>query len=211
MSSVRRGFQTGRPMAMIRDHYVLPIPPGDVPTRAWTVQVALVNDATTVRLPVSIDGAPVGDAAHLTTLRIPGALPDREAWGNPATPLQFGEFARLQEARIEEMPDGWRVSLLWESQTPLPADYTVFVHAYAATGELLATGDGPPQGGHFPTSLWQPGDRILDVHGLPIPAGSVPARIAVGLYHPITGERLTATFDGEPLADNAVVIWKAQP
>jgi 4-amino-4-deoxy-L-arabinose transferase-like glycosyltransferase len=196
---------------VIHDHYVLPIPAGDIPTQAWTVQIALVDDATTTRLPVSVDDVPVGDTARLTTLRIPGALLDMEVWGNPSTPVQFGDFVRLADARIEETPDGWRVSLLWEGQATLTADYTVFVHAYAATGELLATGDGPPQNGHFPTSLWQPGDRILDVHGLTIPTGNTLERIAVGLYHPISGERLAATFDGAPLADNAVIVWKAQP
>ncbi|HQE91342.1 MAG TPA: hypothetical protein PLH19_06850 [Anaerolineae bacterium] len=196
---------------VIRDHYVLPIPAGDAPTQAWTVHVALINDATDTRLPVSSDGNPIGDAVRLVTLRIPGASPDIEAWGNPATPVQFGTAIRLIDARIEETHAGYRVALWWESQTTPAVDYTVFVHAYAATGELLTTGDSPPQNGHFPTGLWQPGDRILDVHSLSLPTGSTPERIAVGLYHPLTGERLMATFNGAPLADNAVIIWQAQP
>ncbi|HOT91060.1 MAG TPA: hypothetical protein PLJ78_02810 [Anaerolineae bacterium] len=196
---------------VIRDHYLLPIPTDGTPTQAWTVQVVLINDASDTRLPVSLHNTPIGDTVRLVTLRIPGTLPDAETWRNPATPVHFGESVRLADAHVERTGDVWHVALLWACETTLPADYTVFVHAYAADGELLATGDGPPQKGHFPTGLWLPGDRILDVHTLSLPAGKKPARVAVGLYHPVSGERLAASFNGNPLPDNAAIIWEAQP
>lgn len=196
---------------IIRDHYVLPLPPSDRLTQAWTLQVALIDPATGARLPVAIAGTPVGDVARLTTLRIPDALPVLPGWGNQATPVTFAEHVRLLDATVEVENAGWRVALFWESLIVLPDDYTVFVHAYSPTGELLATGDGPPLGGAFPTSLWLPGDLILDVHHLPLPPDSNPARVAVGLYHPISGERLPAAFNAQPLADSAVIVWEARP
>ena len=33
--------------------------------------------------------------------------------------------------------------------------------------------------GRFPTSLWQPGDRIYDEHTFSMPEGITPTRIAV--------------------------------
>ncbi len=199
------------PGTIWRDRALLPIPDGDAPTQAWALQIALLDDASKTRLPVSLNGAPLGDMIRLTRLRVPGRPTDAPAWNNPATPAHFGEAIRLADAQVVTSPDEWRVSLLWECQTALPEDYTVFVHAYAATGELLTTGDSPPQNDHFPTSLWQPGDRLLDIHTLTIPPASTPTRVAVGLYHPITGERLRATFNGTPLADHAVIIWQATP
>lgn len=197
--------------SVIRDHYVLPLPPRDQPTQAWSVQVALIDEATGARLPVAIEGVHVGDAARLTMLRIPDTLPDLPGWDNPATPVIFAEHVRLLDAAVEVTDEGWHVALFWESFAVLPDDYTVFVHAYSSTGELLATGDGPPQNGAFPTRLWLPGDRILDLHSLPVLPDANPARVAVGLYHPLTGDRLPATFDAQPLADYAVIVWEAQP
>lgn len=196
---------------ILQDRYVLPLPQSAAPTQAWALQVALLDDATGVRRQTYTNGTPIGDAVRLTTLRIAGRAPQLPARNNKTTPVQFGQGAQLQDAQVEATDAAWRVSLFWESLAPFPEDYTVFVHAYAADGTLLATGDGPPQNGHFPTSLWQPGDHVLDVHRVDLPEGSTPARIAIGLYSPVTGERVPATADGKPLPDNAATIWEAQP
>jgi hypothetical protein len=103
----------------------------------------------------------------------------------------------------------WQVALCWESVAALADDYTVFVHAYNAAGELLATGDGPPMRGAFPTRLWMPGDRVLDVHDLTLEGSDKPAYIAVGLYHPIRGERLPAVQGETRLVNDAVRVWEA--
>jgi hypothetical protein len=54
----------------------------------------------------------------------------------------------------------------------------------------VISGDSQPVGGNYPTSAWQPGDVIGDVH--PLSAGSelkIP-RASIGLYRLDTGERL---------------------
>ena len=89
----------------------------------------------------------------------------------------------------------------------LPDDYTVFVHALGDDPAPLSTGDGPPMQGRFPTSLWQPGDRIYDEHTFSMPEGITPTRIAVGLYRPQDGTRLPAQKRDLPLPDNAAIIW----
>ncbi len=201
---------------VLRDHYRIPLPDGDWPVQGWKLSLAFFDEETGARLPVSRDGNAVGDAADLTLLRAPGQAVELPATVNPATPAQFAQpqtdgKALLQDAQVTSEGNEWRVTLLWESLAPLTGDYTVFVHAYAADGEQLTTGDGPPQSGHFPTYLWEPGDRLYDAHTLALAPGVVPARIVVGLYHPVSGERLPATSAGAPLPDNAVVVWQATP
>jgi hypothetical protein len=80
---------------------------------------------------------------------------------------------------------------------------------------LLATGDGPPMNGAFPTRLWRPGDVVADVHVIPwsdLDTWDLGAegsyRVGVGLYDPHSGERLQAMQDGQPLPGNTVFIQR---
>jgi hypothetical protein len=43
-----------------------------------------------------------------------------------------------------------------------------------------------------PISSWQPGEEILDHYGFLLPSDAIPGNyhIAVGLYDPVTGQRL---------------------
>jgi len=102
------------------------------------------------------------------------------------------------------------VTLCWEAERALPADYTVFVHLVGADGALKITGDGPPAEGAFPTSFWQSGDHILDQHWLPQPVAPGDS-VVVGLYHPLDGVRLPALRDGLPVPNDALVIWPLSP
>ncbi|MBN1921274.1 MAG: glycosyltransferase family 39 protein [Anaerolineae bacterium] len=190
---------------LFREHLLLPLPESEYPTQAWKLQVAFFDEKTNLRLPVAIDGEPVGDAAVLETLRVPGGqnpcadLPPLE------TPVLFNEAIALTHAVAEPGASGWEVQLCWENLAMVDVDYTVFVHAYATDGTLLGTGDGPPMAQAFPSQLWQPGDRILDIHALE--AEQTPANIAVGLYHPQTGVRLEAFSGTERQPNDAVIIW----
>jgi hypothetical protein len=51
--------------------------------------------------------------------------------------------------------------------------------------------------GDYPTSQWEAGDQVEDVHAISLPADLVPGSytIAVGLYNPATGQR-AARLDG---------------
>lgn len=84
------------------------------------------------------------------------------------------------------------VALRWESLRPVDYDYQVFVHLLNANHEKLAQRDGQPVQWMRPTSTWQPGEEIVDRYGLllprDLPQGSYT--IAVGLYDPVSGQRL---------------------
>jgi hypothetical protein len=59
-------------------------------------------------------------------------------------------------------------------------------------------------GGLAPTSAWQPGQAVVDRHGLLLPADLAPGgyTLAVAVYHAFTGERLPATVAGESAGDH---------
>jgi hypothetical protein len=72
----------------------------------------------------------------------------------------------------------------------------------------VGTGDGLPLGGAFPTRLWQPGDRVLDEHVVPLPPDLPPGvyTVEIGWYDPTTGVRLPAMREGEHLLQDVMVV-----
>jgi hypothetical protein len=100
-----------------------------------------------------------------------------------------------------------RILLYWQSDAPSAIDATVFIHLRAADGFVRSQADGPPVSGHYPTSQWQPGEIIQDIHPLPPEDFLQVDHIAVGLYDPETGERWPAFGpEGQPLADDAMLV-----
>ncbi len=119
-------------------------------------------------------------------------------FGDPAAPPPVTEangWIRLNGYAIT--PTATRdgqilLTLLWESLQPVATDYQVFVHLLDAAGNKLAQRDGQPVQWMRPTSTWQPGEEIVDRYGLPLPQDLAQGRytLAVGLYDPVTGQRL---------------------
>ena len=93
----------------------------------------------------------------------------------------------------EVMPgDAIALELRWQSIRPVQQDYHVFVHLLDSRGEKVAQRDGQPVQWMRPISTWQPGEEILDHYGFLMPLDAIPGdyTIAVGLYDPVTGQRL---------------------
>jgi hypothetical protein len=87
----------------------------------------------------------------------------------------------------------------------LDQEYTVFIQLLDAEGSIVGQGDGPPLRGDYPTTLWAPGEALVDAHTLEVKADAPTGvcRIIVGLYNRATGERLTVVgADGQPSADH---------
>lgn len=202
---------------MIRDHYRLPLPATGVPAQAWRLDVAFVDPATDERVPVTLNGQDAPSSLPLTLLRVPDGQPASPEGNQLVPPVSFtagGDSQptiSLQAATAtRDVYGDWVVTLLWESVATIDTDVVTFVHAYDDNGQLLGTGDGPPRQGAFPPHLWEPGDRISSHHTITLDPETRPAQIAVGLYLPTDGERLTATQDDTPILNNAVVIWAGE-
>ena len=74
------------------------------------------------------------------------------------------------------------ITLHWQVVDPLPGDYTTTVQLFDAAGNKLAQDDRRAGGDYYPTTLWKPGEVILDRHALARPEGAQPSRLLVGMY-----------------------------
>ncbi len=121
----------------------------------------------------------------------------------------FGGVARLLGYRLDVPPritseTTLTLTLYWQALadgTP-DAEYKVFTHILNPEGSLVGQHDGVPVGGTRPFSGWQAGEYLIDVHPMQfIVPYEGPIRIQVGLYDPVTFERIL-TADGR----DAVVL-----
>ena len=98
------------------------------------------------------------------------------------------------------------VNLVWQTDHPPVENYSIFVHALDHEGQLITQADGVPYDGLYPLPQWQPGQLIQDRRPLD-PDGNQISRLAIGIYDPATGQRLSAVDSaGQPLPDNSVII-----
>lgn len=132
------------------------------------------------------------------------ARPATEPGAEAAT---FEHGVRLLDARIESpAPQLLRVQLVWEASQALTVDYTVFAHVLRGQ-TMLGQHDGPPAG-VLPTTLWRPGDHIVDVHEVPLVAPYDPQtdRVIVGLYDLATMARLRVIESRAPGPKDGVLV-----
>ncbi len=74
--------------------------------------------------------------------------------------------------------------LVWTALTKPSGRYKIFLQLLNSVGALSAQRDSEPAGGSLATTTWQPGDFIVDNHGLLIPADLPQGeyRLIAGLY-----------------------------
>ena len=138
----------------------------------------------------------------------------RSARGSQPVEADLGGLVRLVGYDIDTRrawPGGRiPVTLYWQAQTPISADYHVFVHLEGddeagITPGIWGQADGRPVCWTYPTFDWRPGQIIADQHAISIgpdtPPGDYP--VLVGMYLPDTGIRLN-TLDkaGNPVANS---------
>jgi hypothetical protein len=97
------------------------------------------------------------------------------------------------------------VTLLWQADSEPGQAYTVFTQLLDSDGRLVAQHDGPPNGGHSPTSAWLKNERVADEHRIELPKGLPPGdyKLIAGLYDQHL-QRLTLP-DGHNFAQLATV------
>ncbi len=130
----------------------------------------------------------------------------------------FDEQGRSRLTRNEAEPfapvltlapaDEFTLSLYWQADGPTAAPYTVFTHLIAADGFTRTGQDNQPVWGSYPTTAWQPGERVTDKYSLTLPDGTPPGdhRLRLGWYHTETGERVPlVASDAEQVVLDVVV------
>ncbi|MCX7838989.1 MAG: hypothetical protein N2559_05985 [Anaerolineae bacterium] len=106
----------------------------------------------------------------------------------------FAEQIELIGYDAHVADDTLELVLYWRALRALSTDYTVFIHALDAQGNIVAQVDRQPQSGNYPTSIWDTGEQVRDEYRLPVTTSM--RRVIVGLYDATTGQRLSvATSD----------------
>ena len=198
---------TWRPGELVADRYLLALP-NDLPSGAGYRLMVVLYQISTLD-PVA--QAQVGDFA--LPLEIPfeaQPLPREFSLLPLENPLgiHFDGEIRLAGYDLEQGEDALRLTLWWQALVTPQADYTVFVHLFDSTTEVLvAQSDAQPRGGAYPTSWWVAGEVVSETITLPlegVPQGTY--QLAVGLYDR-TVTRLPASGpDGGRLPDDRVIL-----
>lgn len=195
------------------DKYAIPVPM-DTPPGLYRVEISFYDPSKLEHLAIvgTADQLPRGDTLILDFLRIEGSgQSGREQ--SALTPLssaaQIGNFVRIDGYQVDfpgsDVPAGETLNLRlrWETIGYVPKNLTTFVHLTDSAGVLVAQQDRPPLDGFIPTSLWSPGLHIDDEYTLTIPQGATPGeyRMWVGLYDPMTMQRIPVFHSGAEVAD----------
>lgn len=183
--------------------------PADLAPGLYKLTLGFYDPATFDPLPVTPPNQPAQSnalAEHaVSLLQVGSSLPPAMA----TTAWQFGEAITLTGVMLpaEVQPGATlAVTLRWQSNAPVAADYTVFLHVVSEEGILVTQQDRPPMGGFAPTSLWQPELSVMDDYQLALPA-DLPVGVftlRVGLYTMEHG-RLPVKQQDAPVGDFAEV------
>lgn len=101
-----------------------------------------------------------------------------------------GGLFTLLESGTVRYTDGVSVALAWQADDAIPADYSMFVHALDANGNIVHQVDRAPLGGYANTSTWNPTAPVITRFFAP--SADVRA-VRIGWLDPNTGAPLTVT------------------
>lgn len=122
---------------------------------------------------------PIKQSSSVSEEELRGAQTTKVTWSDkfslegykpPGNPVHAGETVAL--------------TLYWKALEREKHDYTVFVHLIDSNGVIKAQADGQPMNGDHPTSLWELGEIVRDVHSVKLPPDLAPGtyRLEIGLY-----------------------------
>jgi hypothetical protein len=135
-------------------------------------------------LDLKADISPVGTLFAATPLPTKTARP-------MDNPLPDSDTRQISLTAVEVTPETvspgtpLTITLYWQANSPLPTDYTSYIHLLSADGQRLAQSDHQPGGVYYPSSLWQPGETLRDRHVIELPPQTLPGevRLVAGIYH----------------------------
>ncbi|MCP4418148.1 MAG: hypothetical protein GY805_16110, partial [Chloroflexi bacterium] len=105
-----------------------------------------------------------------------------------AVNISFGEIISLNGYSLGETVrqpgDIVEVTLFWETAVSLDQRYKIFLHLLNSDGNIVSQRDSEPGGGLALTTTWQPGEIVIDNHGILVPSDlpSGQYQLQLGLY-----------------------------
>ena len=195
----------------------------ETPTGAYWLRAAAYDRGRrdTSNLPIfDPQGNQVGGQLTLGPIKVHGRPPAPSTEGLLPSPLvpdnllpatfadQIDLLGYDLEDRVLTPGASFELKLYWTPRGRPTQDYTVFVHLLDSEGQLRSQADSPPTSGKYPTSVWDAGEFIADLHTLSI-APDLPAgeyTVAIGLYDPQTGQRLPIIDQNGKVSGDLVII-----
>lgn len=166
---------------------------------------------------LNADGKPVGPAVTLSKLTVKATTRNFELPANvtPISAYISDEIELVGYNLIDhtvEPRDSFGLKLYWRSVNPAESNYTVFVHVVGPDEVMRGQWDSVPMQGQAPTSGWLPGEIIEDTYEVPMSRDAPPWKydIFVGMYDPLTGERLPVSNANAVISDNRVWLTRVQ-
>jgi 4-amino-4-deoxy-L-arabinose transferase-like glycosyltransferase len=105
-----------------------------------------------------------------------------------------------------------QLQLQWRADQTPDRRYKVFLQLLDPRDQVIAQRDAEPAGEGRPTDSWEPGETVLDNHGLLIPPGTPPGtyRRIIGLYDAETMARLKLPDGSDFLSLPPVTVARAK-
>jgi hypothetical protein len=109
-------------------------------------------------------------------------------------PLAFGDRLSMRGYTYHRRQDVLQVVTYWQVLDEKTSPLAIFVHVLDPANTVRAGWDGL----YVSTDGWQPRDIFVHLHTLPLPADldAPAARIEIGVYSPVTLQRLPLVIDG---------------
>lgn len=197
-----------QPGDIIPDSHALTLPE-NIPDKLYRLAAGIyITPYQDRQLPVTNPGA----INYLENLWLWGvgrvSPPAQENLPENSMPLGviFGDDIHLLGYTLEKTGLDWTLNLYWQTDALPEQDLILFVHALDVDGNLIAQRDEIPNGGQTPLWSWLPENIIHTRHNIQLP--TEPARLNVGMYRPLTYERVPVTENGENLPENVLTIWQ---
>jgi hypothetical protein len=167
-----------------------PLPMG----RYW-LAVSVFDPARQQRLPLTGGLSDSPDTYFVGPLKVPPPAIDTPPF--TAIKAMFGDTVALTgyalNRNVIAAGEPLEFMLQWQAVNLPPLDYTIFAHLLDSDNNIIVGNDSQPLDNRYPTTVWATGEQIIDPHTIPtahtLPPGQY--RLAIGLYHQPSGERLS--------------------
>ncbi len=194
----------------IADRHDLKLPATLAPG-IYRLVAGLYRYETLERLPVkNADKLSADAVAELGEIKVP--MNAQDARPSHLSNALLGSTIQLLGYDLQTTREQANLKLYWQARDKIDEDYKVFVHLVDATGQVAAQIDQLPGEGMYPTHIWESGEKIIDIHHLPLTnLGPGTYTIVIGMYAPDTGERLVAIdSQGRELKNRQIEIASLQ-
>jgi len=157
-------------------------------------------------------GPPTYNDGHIVLFGIPDVdcITERNLSGHG---VQFGGELILDGMDVQATDARLDIVLTWRTVALPNADYVVILDLLDKDGRHWVGTKEAPLSGRWPTRLWSPGEILVDMHSLSLPADLPAGRydLAIGMVYAQTSQPLAVWAEGLSVTENRVIFTDVYP